>query len=133
MSRVISNLVSLILLTVIAGGQSVVAQGAGSFGEFAFQGELRDAGGLPVEDGSYAMVFTIYDDPTAGAVLWTESQAVTVTGGLFTAKTLRKPAPRGLFGKPSGGRDHAPGVNRRMHAKQASNMVRMPLRLVVIV
>jgi hypothetical protein len=49
-----------------------------------FQGRLTDAGGTPVPDGSYSVVFTIYDVPVGGTVKWTETQSVTTSGGLFS-------------------------------------------------
>ncbi|HLG93489.1 MAG TPA: hypothetical protein VI546_01495, partial [candidate division Zixibacteria bacterium] len=48
-----------------------------------FQGILRDSGGIPVADGSYSVTFKIYDTPSAGAVLWTETQSVTTSSGAF--------------------------------------------------
>ena len=48
-----------------------------------FQGILRDGGGNPVADGSYSVAFKIYDAPSAGNVLWTETQFVTTSGGFF--------------------------------------------------
>ncbi|TFH65585.1 MAG: hypothetical protein E4G91_01955 [Candidatus Zixiibacteriota bacterium] len=47
-----------------------------------FQGRLTDAG-VPVADGSHSVTFTIYDQPIDGTTLWTETQNVTTTGGLF--------------------------------------------------
>ncbi len=47
-----------------------------------FQGRLTDAG-VAVADGSHSVTFTIYDQPTDGTTLWTETQNVTTTGGLF--------------------------------------------------
>ncbi|MCI0329619.1 MAG: tail fiber domain-containing protein [candidate division Zixibacteria bacterium] len=49
-----------------------------------FQGVLRDGSGNPVADGSYSVVFTIYDAPVGGAVQWAETTSVTTTSGLFT-------------------------------------------------
>ncbi len=46
------------------------------------QGYLTTAGGAPVT-GTRTMVFTIYDAAEAGQALWTETQSVTVTDGLF--------------------------------------------------
>ena len=46
-----------------------------------YQGQL-DSSGSPIS-GTYQMVFTIYDAPTGGAVLWTETQSgVSVQNGL---------------------------------------------------
>lgn len=49
----------------------------------SYQGRLTDDAGDPVEDDQYSLVFTIYDD--VGTVLWTESQKVNTSDGLFTA------------------------------------------------
>ncbi|MFZ1682520.1 MAG: tail fiber domain-containing protein [Candidatus Zixiibacteriota bacterium] len=49
-----------------------------------YQGRLTDAGGTPVPDGSYSVVFTIYDSPSGGTSKWTETQSVTTSGGLFS-------------------------------------------------
>lgn len=46
------------------------------------QGYLTTDAGAPVT-GTRSMVFTIYDAAVAGAALWTETQSVTVTDGLF--------------------------------------------------
>ena len=48
-----------------------------------FQGILRDSSGDPVADGSYSVVFTIYDAPAGGANQWSETQSVNTTNGLF--------------------------------------------------
>jgi hypothetical protein len=48
-----------------------------------YQGRLADDTGTPVADGDYILVFSMYDDSTGGSLLWTETQNVTVQGGLF--------------------------------------------------
>jgi len=48
-----------------------------------FQGVLKDGSGNPVPNASYSVTFTIYDAPAGGTNLWTETQSVTTTGGLF--------------------------------------------------
>ncbi len=52
----------------------------------SYQGRLRDDAGVVVADGSYDFTFSLYDDPGAGAVDWTEDQAVTVTDGYFSVQ-----------------------------------------------
>jgi len=47
-----------------------------------YQGRLTDSAGTPL-DGSYNFTFTLYDDATGGSSLWTESQVVSVSDGLF--------------------------------------------------
>lgn len=49
-----------------------------------YQGRLTDPAGDPVADGNYSVVFTIYDDAVAGSTIWTETQNVTTTAGLFS-------------------------------------------------
>lgn len=48
-----------------------------------YQGRLTTAGGTAVPDGSYSVVFTIYDAATGGTIIWTETQSVTTSSGLF--------------------------------------------------
>ncbi len=47
-----------------------------------YQGRLNNASGQPLT-GVYDIVFSIYDVDTAGTLLWSETQSVTVTKGLF--------------------------------------------------
>ncbi|MCI0330450.1 MAG: hypothetical protein L0196_05795 [candidate division Zixibacteria bacterium] len=49
-----------------------------------FQGILKDGSGNPVANGSYSVIFTIYDAPSAGNVLWAETTSVSTTSGLFS-------------------------------------------------
>lgn len=50
---------------------------------FSYQGVLTDAAGNAVADGSYTMIFRLYDAAQGGTQLWEEKQAVVVTDGLF--------------------------------------------------
>lgn len=77
------GLVAVTLLLVAALGGSSVA-GAAMAGRAAassdgfitipYAGQLTDAEGRAVADGSYALRFTLYDDPLAGSALWSEMQ-----------------------------------------------------------
>ena len=49
-----------------------------------FQGLLLDSAGAPVADGSHSTTFTLYNRPVGGTVLWTETQSVTTSAGLFS-------------------------------------------------
>lgn len=55
----------------------------------SYQGKLSDSGGHPVS-GIHTMVFSIYDAPTGGNVLWTETwtgaQSVNVSNGIFNVE-----------------------------------------------
>ena len=48
------------------------------------QGRLLDATGDPVSDGVYTLVYSLYSEPAGGTAIWTETQDVTTTGGLFS-------------------------------------------------
>ena len=43
-------------------------------------------GGVPVSNGAHNVTFTIYDAATAGTAVWTETQSVTTTAGLFSVQ-----------------------------------------------
>ena len=51
----------------------------------SYQGVLADAGGVAVPDGPYNITFRIYDVPSGGSALWTETDAVQVGKGIFNA------------------------------------------------
>jgi endosialidase-like protein len=48
-----------------------------------YQGKLTDANNVPVDDGSFSIVFSIYNVPTSGTALWTETRSVTTESGFF--------------------------------------------------
>lgn len=47
-----------------------------------YQGYLTDTGGTPLT-GSYSIVYRIFDVPTGGTALWSETQTVSVSAGIF--------------------------------------------------
>jgi len=49
-----------------------------------YQGVLTDGSGVAVSDGSYDLTFALYDVPSEGSALWTETQSVTVSKGIFS-------------------------------------------------
>ncbi|MDH3792946.1 MAG: right-handed parallel beta-helix repeat-containing protein, partial [Rhodospirillales bacterium] len=65
----------------------------------SYQGSLTDSAGNPVS-GSFDITFSLYDAATAGSLLWTETQTVTVTNGAFNA----------VFGTNTGGNPLDPTV-----------------------
>ncbi|MDD2806052.1 MAG: hypothetical protein PHV33_10895, partial [Elusimicrobiales bacterium] len=79
-ARITKILTALLLLPVIA---------AAAPSYINYQGRLVDATGNPLS-GTYSIVFSVYNDPTAGTpgtALWTETQpTVTVDNGIFSAK-----------------------------------------------
>ena len=51
----------------------------------SYQGKLMQPSGAPVPDGTKSMQFAIYDVPTGGTALWSETNdSVQVKGGLFS-------------------------------------------------
>ncbi|MFQ5794658.1 MAG: hypothetical protein ACE5JP_06370, partial [Candidatus Bipolaricaulia bacterium] len=47
-----------------------------------YQGRLTDSSGIPLS-GTFSMIFKLYDVASGGTALWTETQDVVVTNGLF--------------------------------------------------
>jgi hypothetical protein len=50
-----------------------------------YQGVLTDAGGMAVPDNTYSITFSIYDVSVGGSALWTETDDVVVSKGVFNA------------------------------------------------
>jgi hypothetical protein len=48
-----------------------------------YQGRLTTLAGTPVDDGTYSIMFTIYDAASGGTIVWNEKESVTTSGGLF--------------------------------------------------
>jgi hypothetical protein len=49
-----------------------------------YQGKLLDLSSAPVADGNYTITTKLYTGATGGVAIWTESQSVTVTDGIFS-------------------------------------------------
>ena len=85
-------LAGLLVWVTGSGGSGSLAQGEGGVAPQAvltpllqYQGRLTDPGtGEPVADGNYTMTFRLYDAATGGSALWTETEDVSVQGGLFS-------------------------------------------------
>lgn len=50
----------------------------------SFQGVLTDAGGMALPNGDYNVTFNLYTAPAGGSAVWTETNVVTVTKGIFS-------------------------------------------------
>jgi|GEM_PF-3324481 len=67
-----------------------------------FQGILKDGSGNPVTNGSYSVIFTIYDAAVGGSVQWAETTSVTTSTGLFTVLLgALNPVPDSAFNDSS--------------------------------
>lgn len=53
--------------------------------QVGFEGFLTDGSGQPLADGQYNLTFRVYSVGTGGTALYTETQAITVTAGLYSA------------------------------------------------
>jgi hypothetical protein len=65
-----------------------------------FQGKLADSAGNPLTAPAAAMIFRIYDVPSAGAPLFTETRVVPVDNGVFNVhigSATPGGIPRGVF------------------------------------
>ncbi len=48
-----------------------------------YQGRLTDSAGLPLANGNYTVTFSVYSVASGGTAIWSETQNVIVTDGLF--------------------------------------------------
>ena len=85
-AALIANLVLALALAITAlPAQAAVPQ------TLNYQGQLASAGGVPV-NGTVNITFSLYDVATGGTALWSETQSVTVTNGLYSV-TLGQMTP----------------------------------------
>ena len=61
----------------------------------SYQGVLRDLSGNVVPDGQYNLTFRIYSASSGGTALWTETQSLSVSGGILNA-SLGSVIPLGI-------------------------------------
>jgi len=78
----IANLAAAVVVVVLAFSVLTYADAAQQL--INYQGFLTDDSDNPVPDGSYSVVFTIYDTASGGNTRWTETQSITTSNGLFT-------------------------------------------------
>jgi len=96
MTRANVFLVGLAILaaTSIATGQSVPDR-------ISYQGQLNDQNGIPV-NGAVTFTFALYLEDAGGAPLWSESQSILVSNGVFNVELgAATPLPSALFLEPA--------------------------------
>jgi hypothetical protein len=89
MKRTLSILVALTVLLVTQGAWAQVPN------TMSYQGVLHDGSGGAVSDGNYNITFALYNAVSSGSALWSETQLVSVQGGIFSV-TLGNVTPLGL-------------------------------------
>ena len=52
----------------------------------SYQGVLTDNNGTTVPNGDYSILFNLYNVSSSGSPLWTETQTVTISDGIFNVK-----------------------------------------------
>lgn len=88
-NRIREFLVPAIWLVVFLYGLfyiSPVQAASGIYERVNFQGKLVNNDGTNVTNGSYNFTFTLFDASSGGTNLWTETQSLTVTDGIFRAE-----------------------------------------------
>jgi len=66
------------------------------------QGRLKDGAGNLVANGSYSVIFTIYDAASNGNVMWAESTSVNTSNGIFNVLLGSvNPVPDSVFNDPA--------------------------------
>lgn len=78
MKKTLHVLFCIVLFCVT--GASLFAQSP----RISIQGILKDANGVSVSDGNYAITFRLYNEPTGGTPLWEEQANVEVVGGIYS-------------------------------------------------
>ncbi len=91
--------VRLFILILVLFSESLAASPVPSV--ISYQGYLTDPAGSALS-GSYPVQFSIYNMSTGGVPLWSETQNVTVSSGLFSVQLGQSiPFPLGLFDNPA--------------------------------
>ena len=72
-----------ILCLLLMVGASAVSAGDNLPKSFNYQGYLTDAQGSPVPDGNLPIMFRIWDAATGGTAIWSETQTVTTSTGVY--------------------------------------------------
>ncbi len=73
-----------ICVIVIVFGATCEAARSQTPGEIGHQGILTDSLGNPIVEGTFQVMFSLYDQASGGTALWSEEQSVSVEEGLFT-------------------------------------------------
>ncbi|HVX24459.1 MAG TPA: tail fiber domain-containing protein [Candidatus Saccharimonadales bacterium] len=75
--------VLLLLAIVLLAGWCTLPAHAANPGTISFQGKITNANGTNVADGTYGFVFKLYSVSSGGTAVWTESDSLSVSAGVF--------------------------------------------------
>ncbi|MCF8414590.1 MAG: hypothetical protein K9G44_14350, partial [Melioribacteraceae bacterium] len=78
------NLISLIIIGILF-SMSLETYAQDDLSVLNIQGVVRDDKGGAVEDGDYQFTFRIYDSEDGTGDLWSETQTLTVSSGVYSA------------------------------------------------
>jgi fibronectin-binding autotransporter adhesin len=76
----------LLILFFVSNFSHVVSTAYAAVGinnEINFQGKLVSSSGVDVPDSTYTVVFSLYNSSSGGTAIWTETDSVTTTTGIF--------------------------------------------------
>jgi hypothetical protein len=76
-------LLALTVLVVVVKNTSKTDAAAGINKTINFQGKMTNSNGTNVANGTYTFVFKLYTVSSAGTAVWTETDSLTVTDGIF--------------------------------------------------
>lgn len=79
LKNIFGVLCGALLLVVLLSGQVHAANPA----TVSFQGKVVNSNGTNVTNGTYTFVFKLYSVASGGTALWTETDSLTVSGGIF--------------------------------------------------
>jgi hypothetical protein len=73
-----------VVSTIAIGAQIPSAQAAAGINPaINFQGKLTNPNGTNIANGSYSFVFSLYSAASGGSAIWTESDSLSLTDGIF--------------------------------------------------
>lgn len=94
------NLKLSVIVMVLAVAEVCLA--ASSTQMINYQGRLTDIGGAPVSGSTVSVTFSIYGAASGTTALWTETQSVSVAGGVYSVELgAANPISDDLFKAPS--------------------------------
>ena len=83
MKNKITNVFFGLVITLVFLFLAIAPASAAINPQINFQGKITNPDGTNIANGSYSIVFSLYNVATAGTAIWAETDTVTVTDGVF--------------------------------------------------